>query len=405
MSGGQRTLIEEIATVKGGKRLPEGAAFANAVTDHPYIRARDIGGNRITFDEPVYLDERTFAKLKNYTVSEGDVVVTIVGANIGDVGLVKQDFDGANLTENAAKISVDRLKCDPRFLSFQLSMPHSKEKFRLLTGGAAQGKLGLYKIKSFEVLLPLLPVQQRVSQILSAYDDLIENNRRRIALLEQSARLLYREWFVFFRFPGHEHVKVIDGCPKSWKRKRIGDICTFLGRGISPIYDDDGESLVVNQKCIRNRMLSLEQARRQKKEYKAEKSLRHLDVLINSTGTGTLGRVAQCWFCPTNTTFDSHVTVARATEEVNRLWFGYALLDLESVFEGMGEGATNQKELSRSRIADTCLIAPPNELQEYFGSFASDTATQVRILQDQNQNLVAARDLLLPRLMNGEIAV
>jgi type I restriction enzyme S subunit len=149
----------------------------------------------------------------------------------------------------------------------------------------------------------------------------------------------------------------------------------------------------------------LEQSRRQTKEYKDEKALRHFDVLINSTGTGTLGRVAQCWFAPEKTTFDSHVTVARANDGVEPLWFGYALMELETAFEGMGEGATNQKELSKSRIADVLLKVPPKNLQILFSEFAANCATQIQVLAGQNQKLAQARDLLLPRLMNGEIAV
>ena len=274
---------------------------------------------------------------------------------------------------------------------------------RRLTLSGYRGHHPIYRNQWIPV--PALPVQTKIASILSAYDDLIDNNRRRVALLEEAARLLYRQWFVHFLFPGHEHVKIIDGLPEGWERRTIGDITAFLGRGISPSYDDEAEYLVVNQKCVRNRMLAMAPARRQKKEFKPEKALRCLDVLINSTGTGTLGRVAQCWFEPSNTTFDSHVTVARPIDAVDPYWFGYAMLELESVFEGMGDGATNQKELGRARIADTCLISPTHLLQRNFGSFASDTANQIQVLADQNDKLAQARDLLLPRLMNGEITV
>ena len=273
------------------------------------------------------------------------------------------------------------------------------------TQGAVQQVINLSDLKRVKVRLPSRQVQERIADILSTYDDLIENNRRRIALLEEATRLIYREWFVHFRFPGHEHVKIVDGIPVGWERPTIEAITAFLGRGISPSYDDEAEYLVVNQKCVRNRMLTMAPARRQQKEFKPEKVLCHLDVLINSTGTGTLGRVAQCWFKPLNTTFDSHVTVARPIDAVDPYWFGYAMLELESAFGGMGNGATNQKELGRARIGQMCIISPTRELQGNFGSFASDTAKQIQLLADQNEKLAQARDLLLPRLMNGEVAV
>ena len=133
--------LEQVALIKGGKRLPKGHDFSPLPTDHLYIRARDIGDNRITISEPVHISDHTFNKLKNYTVSEGDLVVTIVGANIGDVGYISADFDGANLTENAAKLRVNPAVCDPKFLSAQLSTPHVKKKFQFIAAGSAQGKL------------------------------------------------------------------------------------------------------------------------------------------------------------------------------------------------------------------------------------------------------------------------
>jgi type I restriction enzyme S subunit len=181
--------------------------------------------------------------------------------------------------------------------------------------------------------------------------------------------------------------------------------CNFLGRGISPTYDDEGEYRVVSQKCVRNRLFSLAPARRQTKEFQAEKELKYLDVLINSTGTGTLGRVAQCWLGPEATTFDSHVSVARANSVVYPVWFGYAMTELETLFEGMGEGATNQKELSKGRIAEVRMVVPPRQFQSLFSELAMNTTSQIQTLGNQNQKLGQARDLLLPRLMNGEIAV
>ncbi len=216
--------LEQIASINGGKRLPKGHDFSSFPTNHLYIRARDIGNNRITASDPVYLSEHTSNKLKLYTVSGGDLVVTIVGANIGDVGYVSAEFSGANLTENAARLRIDKNVCNPKFLSAQLSTSHAKEKFQFIASGAAQGKLGLYKIKSFDVILPPMKIQSAIAEILSAYDDLIENNRRRIQLLEQAARLLYKEWFVNLRFPGHEHVKIKDGVPDGWEKGAISDL-------------------------------------------------------------------------------------------------------------------------------------------------------------------------------------
>lgn len=180
--------LEDVCLIRGGKRLPEGHSLIDEKTVHPYIRARDISGGKINFTDPKYISQDTFNKIKRYTVAEGDVVVTIVGANIGDAAYVKKEFDGANLTENAVKLTA---KCDllePKFLKFTLLPESMKQYFQLVASGAAQGKLGLYKIKKARIPLPPLPIQQKIARILSAYDDLIENNLKRIKLLEEMAQ-------------------------------------------------------------------------------------------------------------------------------------------------------------------------------------------------------------------------
>ena len=368
----------------------------------PWLSSKDLTTPRI-HDAPLHVTEEGVAH-GTRLMPENTVMFVVRGMSLASefrVSITKRPC-AFNQDLKAAECNGQIL---PDFLFYSLFA--RREHIRALAGEASHGtkKLETYIVENIRLRVPDLRTQEHVIEIASTYDDLIENNRRRIALLEAAARLLYREWFVHFRFPGHEYVKIVDRLPEGWARRTIEDITAFLGRGISPSYDDEAEYLVVNQKCVRNRMLSMALARRQKKEFKPEKALRCLDVLINSTGTGTLGRVAQCWFEPSNATFDSHVTVARPIDAVDPYWFGYAVLELESVFEGMGDGATNQKELGRARIADTCIISPTHALQRNFGSFASDTAKQIQVLTTQNMKLAQARDLLLPRLMNGEITV
>jgi type I restriction enzyme S subunit len=330
----------------------------------PFVQTGDVkrAGLYLTEYEQTY-SEAGLAQSRLWPA--GTLCITIA-ANIADTAILGID---ACFPDSVIGFTADPEMADTRFVKYLFDAV-LKIRFRSFTQGAAQDNLSQEKLLSIKFPVPDLRVQRRIADILSAYDDLIENNRRRIALLEEAARMLYREWFVHFRFPGHEHVKITDGLSEGWERKRIADACSFLGRGISPNYDDEGEYIVINQKCIRDRLLSLAPARRQTREYNEDRALKYLDVLINSTGTGTLGRVAQCWFEPEAMTFDSHVTVARPNGQVDPFWFGYALLELQKLFEGMGDGATNQKELSRTRIAETRLLAPPRPLQVLFADFA-----------------------------------
>ena len=271
--------------------------------------------------------------------------------------------------------------------------------------GAIFGNARKRDLEDLDVLWPPDDVRGRITSILSAYDDLIENNRRRIQLLEQAARLLYKEWFVHLRFHGHEHVKIKDGVPEGWEKTTIGAASSFLSRGITPKYDNEASGLVINQKCIRHHMINIDLSRRQSKEPPVQKLVRFGDVLINSTGAGTLGRVAQYLFDLENCTVDSHVTIVRPAEYLPVHFFGVHLANMESYIATLGRGATNQTELSRDSIAALPILVPSNAIGTMYEDVVSNLFRQIRILTEQIRNLRKARDLLLPRLMNGEVVV
>src|SRR5690606_18283042 len=121
-------------------------------------------------------------------------------------------------------------------------------------------------LSTFQVTIPTLAVQRRVASILRAYDDLIESNTRRIAILEEMARRIYEEWFVRFRFPGHEGVRMVESelglVPEGWRVAVLGDVAAYINRGLAPKYDDSAVCIVINQKCIRDQRLSLGEARK-----------------------------------------------------------------------------------------------------------------------------------------------
>jgi type I restriction enzyme S subunit len=221
------------------------------------------------------------------------------------------------------------------------------------------------------------------------------------------ARSLYREWFLNFRFPGHEKVPLVDSSlgpiPKGWEAGRLETLTWFLSRGLSPDYDDEGESLVINQKCIRDQRLNLEPARRQRKPIPKEKQIRFGDILINSTGVGTLGRVAQVYDNFEHCTVDTHVTIVRSNDTVDVDFFGLALLNEQQTFERSGVGATGQTELSRTAIGQVQLVVPPRTLQSCFGTLVRPMRSAISTTLKQIENLRRTRDLLLPRLLSGQV--
>lgn len=278
-----------------------------------------------------------------------------------------------------------------------------------MSGASGRQRALISSLSEFDCTFPSLPTQQRIAGILSAYDELIENTQRRLKILESMVCALYREWFVHFRFPGAEkHPRIASAMgeiPQGWAVKKIGDISSYINRGITPAYDDEGSSTVVNQKCIRDQRISLGPARRQSKSISSEKLIRFGDVLINSTGVGTLGRVAQVYEQLENSTVDTHITIARVADGIDIDFFGCALLNLQETFERLGIGATGQTELGRAAIANIELTVPPFTQQKNFG----DTVRAMRLAAvtygKQIQSLRRSRDLLLPRLLSGQINV
>lgn len=258
-----------------------------------------------------------------------------------------------------------------------------------------------------EVLQPV--DQPPVARAIARFDDLIENNRRRIEILEEMARLLYREWFVHFRFPGHDDVEMVDSelgpIPEGWEVVCLVDYAAYINRGIAPKYADESDKIVINQKCIRDGRLTLDKARRQIKTVPPEKVVREGDILINSTGVGTLGRVAPVREYIENATVDSHVTIVRPPAGESHDFFASLLLELQPRFEAMGAGSTGQTELARARVGELKVVRPVPDVTGRFAEVASPMRELHVNLSHQNRVLKEARDLLLPRLVSGELDV
>lgn len=304
------------------------------------------------------------------------------------------------------KALIPKAGIDARFIFYSLSA--NANAIRDLATEAAHGtkKLEMDRLENYVLHVPDdIETQQIAASAAHAYDDLIATNQRRIALLEDAARRIYREWFVHLRFPGHESVPVEDRVPKGWRKTPIAEQTSFLNLGIAPKYDDTAMSRVINQKCIRGGRISMEPARRQSKDVKSDRLVQIGDVLINSTGAGTLGRVAQVRTPVENCTVDTHVTIVRPIHADSSSYFGQALSNLEPVFSEMGKGATNQLELSRSDIGMVEIWQPPQHLQIEFHRLVGPMLEQAAQLNVANLSLEKARDLLLPKLMSGQLDV
>lgn len=250
-----------------------------------------------------------------------------------------------------------------------------------------------------------IKTQEKLSDILSVYDDLIENNQKQIKLLEEAAQRLYKEWFIDLHFPGWENTTITDSVPEGWEQKTIADVSSVLRRGISPKYNDAAEITVINQKCIRQTIVDMSESRKQEKKFPDELTLLDSDTVICSTGAGTLGRVGQIFGDYPNTTLDSHVTLVRASDRCGKQYMFHTLKFNQTRLMGMGQGSTNQLELNRSVIQQTELLFPPEETVAQFERIAQPIHDRITALNRQSIFLKETRDRLLPKLMSGELEV
>ena len=170
-------VVKDICEIKSGKRLPAGRELSDDITPFKYIRARDIKGGKILSDGIAYIDEETRTKIKKYIINTGDVAITIV-ANIGDIGYCDENMNDANLTENAVRLTnFDKTIVNSRYLAYYLSQPFMKQYMEGLAAGAAQAKLGIYKIEKMKIQLPSIEDQNRIVDIVENVKSLMEFQR------------------------------------------------------------------------------------------------------------------------------------------------------------------------------------------------------------------------------------
>lgn len=396
--------IAELGRVVTGKTPPTNHSeyFGGEI---PFITPSDIE----TYDKRyVEYTERTLtiqgaSSIKGCLLPPKSICFVCIGSTIGKSCMTKC----VSYTNQQINSIIPNQSCIGDYLFYLLK--YIKGYFQSVGGGTGAGKGIVNKTLFQKTKVEIhndLNVQQRIASILSAYDDLIENNNRRIKILEQMAENLYKEWFVRLRFPGYEQAEFENGIPKGWEYKTIEELSDTLRRGISPTYDSDGKYTVINQKCIRSSILDMSEAQQQSKPYKSELNLQDGDTVICSTGTGTLGRVGQVYGEYKDTTYDSHVTLVRANQVVGRHFLYWSLKELQPWFMNMGIGSTNQQELYRGTIKNAKILVPSNvDLLDAFENYIQDIHCQIGLLRDKNQNLTKQRDKLLPRLMSGKLEV
>lgn len=377
--------IENICDIKSGKRIPLGFDFVINETQHPYIRARDIKNGRINTDDLIYLDDSTFAKIKKYIIEENDIAITIVGASIGDIGFATKEVNGFNLTENAVRLTNFKDNVSSQYLFYLLVQNQYKEFMQTIAGGAAQPKLGIYKIQRIKVQLPPLPTQQKIASILSAYDNLIQNYKKQIEALQTAASELYKEWFVRFRFPGYQTTKFENGIPEGWKVVLASELGEFVrGKNITAEEMQEG-------------MIPVISAGIEPSGFHNQSNVKGVSLTISNSG-------ANAGYLQINYS-DIWAADCSYCNSAKHIYFYYELLNnMRVVLFNLQKGAA-QPHVYAKDINKMKIILPPSELIETANKKIKLMHEKIYSLQQQITNLTQQRDLLLPRLMSGKLEV
>lgn len=249
--------------VKLGKYVEILSGFAFKSKDFlncgvPVIKIKNITQEGVTLEDVSYISKELADKNEKYHLNYNDILIALTGSHInqmssvvGRIARVKYHEDSV-LNQRVGKVfAKDSKLCDIDYVYYFLSQDYIKISLASKAGGAAnQANISPNDVKSLTVIWPDIETQHRIANILSAYDDLIENNQKQIKLLEEAAQRLYKEWFVDLRFPGHENTKIVDGVPEGWIKEEIGKIIKKVHRTkqiVASEYKDEGSIPIVDQ--------------------------------------------------------------------------------------------------------------------------------------------------------------
>lgn len=364
---------------------------------------------RLDFSETRHLLEEDYPRwTRRVTPQPGDVVFTYE-ATLHRYALIPEGFRGC-LGRRVALLRPDPSRADSRYLLYYLLSRRWREVVEAnVVTGATVDRIPLERLPSFPVTLPDVRTQRRMADILSAYDDLIENNRRRMVLLEDAARRLYREWFVRLRFPGHEHVRRVDGLPEGWDRRPLGACASFRSGGTpnkarSEYWEGD-IPWVSSGEMTDTRIYDTPLRITAEGAEAGSRVVTPGTILIVVRGM-SLAKEFRIATVAREVAFNQDLKALEPLDGVDTLVLFHQLLDRREAIRDMASEASHgTKKLDTPVLERLPCVVPDQRLQALFADTVAPSIAQRDNLFQQNIRLRTARDLLLPRLLSGELAV
>lgn len=366
----------------------------------PYLNGSNVRSFELSEDAFHYVDVEKADSLRKAVAHRGDVIVTHRGT-LGQISYIPQNSKYDRYVTGNSQF---RLTCNERILpEYLVYFFHSPEgRNRLLSNSSQVGVPSLARptstFQQLKVNVPDLVTQHQVCSLLDSFQQKTDTSRSINDNLLEQIFAIFDAWFMKAPQSGGD-------CPSKWDYVTLDDITALISRGIAPKYVEKSDQLVINQKCIRAHSLDTSIARSHMPKVQSEKWLQLGDVLINSTGEGTLGRTVQVWFEPHNLTVDSHVTIVRPAQKMYTFYIGTWIMTHEREIESLHTGSTGQTELPRDRVKALMLPLPPTDILEQYNALVAPMTNIITANQNEIMRLDSIRDALLPRLMSGEIDV
>ena len=405
MEGWNRVILEDLGFVGRGKsrHRPRNAPFLYG-NKYPFVQTADVksANNKISKYSQMYSEDG----LKQSKLWPKNTLCITIAANIADAAILDLE---ACFPDSVIGFIPDKEISDVQFVKYLFDI--LQVSIKQISQGAAQDNLSLEKLRSIKFLIPPLPTQRKIAKILSAYDDLIENNLKRIKLLEEMAQKTYEEWFVRFKFPGYETAKFDKetGLPEGWEKGKLKKLMNFVSGYAfkSKDFQDKGTS-IIKIKNIGNKTVDIFNTDFVNSSIEVDKKF-HLvegDLIIAMTGA-TIGKVG---FIPANSKkifLNQRVGKLIPKGKINNTVFTYTLFNSEiGILQilNFASGAA-QPNISGQEILSVRTVIPTEHILTLFNQKTTPMIKTTLKLYYQNQRLKEARDILLPRLMTGMISV
>ena len=374
-----------------------------------FLNTGNVTKEGLIFEENQFIMKEKDEALRKGKLKRGDIVYTTRGT-VGNAGYYNSSVPYENVRINSGMVILrsNGEIVDARFLYQILKSEYYRPYFKQYCTGSAQPQLPIKNFSQIYLNVPDIKTQHRIADILSVYDDLIENNQKQIKLLEEAAQRLYKEWFVDLRFPGHENTKIVDGVPEGWRVASIADICDTVGGGTPSTkiqsYYERGDILWVTPTDI-TRNFSLALLDTEKKitpEGLKNSSAKMLPAeTILMTSRASVGFFGMCKYevC-TNQGFISCIPKRENLQM-------YLLFNLKSRVEEIRQkaGGSTYLEISKTVFRELKIILPKDEVLAEYQKNVHDIFDEIYCRTEMIKSLVDMRNRVLPKLMSGEVEV